>query len=68
MEEIRKTGQENRISDEGVANKIITEYVNTGLNIIDEMIPEPSLYVPEFVSYELLSIVSDEYDRLFPGE
>lgn len=68
LEELRKDGQENKITDDSLVNRIITEYVNTGLNIIDEMIPDPAFYDPELVSYELLSIVSEEYDRLFPGE
>lgn len=66
LEELRKDGQENKITDDTLVNKIITEYVNTGLNIIDEMIPDPALYDSELVSYELLSIVSEEYERLFP--
>lgn len=66
LEELRKEGKENLITDRDLVYKIIEEYANTGIHIIDELIPSVSEYDADLVTYEMLDRISEEYNKLFP--
>ena len=66
LEELRKEGKENQITDRDLVYNIIEEYVNTGVHFIDKLIPSVSDYNAELVTYEMLDRISKEYDKLFP--
>ena len=66
LEELRKEGKENLITDRDLADKIIEESVTTGVHVIDELIPSVSDYNADLVTYEMLDRISEEYNKLFP--
>ena len=59
VDELRKTGQENLITDTNVVYGIAEEYANTGFEIIKQMIPDFSKYDEEAFVFELIEIMDD---------
>lgn len=68
LRELMRDGKENLITSTEEVHKIVEEYVNTGLLIIDEMIPDVRLADTESIALELLSKVCDVYDEVFVKE
>lgn len=64
LRELMRDGKENLITSTDEVHKIAEEYVNTGLLIIDEMIPDVRLADTESIALELLSKVCDVYDEI----
>lgn len=62
--ELLRDNKENLITLTEEVHKIAEEYVNTGLLIIDEMIPDVRLVDSESISYELLAKVVDVFGNL----
>lgn len=64
LRELIRDNKENLITSTDEVHKIAEEYVNTGLLIIDEIIPDVRLADAETIAYELLSKVCDVYDKI----
>ena len=64
VEELRKTGEENNIVNDDTVYLIAEEYVNTGLEIIQGLIPDVSNYDEEEIIYHFIELLDIEYDKL----
>lgn len=59
VDELRKNGQENQITDTNVVYGIAEEYANTGLEIIKQMIPDFSRFDEEEFEFALIDIMDE---------
>lgn len=64
IDELRKTGKENLISDKDMAYGIAEEYANAGFELIKEMIPDFSKYNEEEFVYSLIEMMDDKIEEI----
>ena len=65
---MRKTNEDNKIVDEDLVYTIAEEYVNTGLDIIKEIVEENGFYDEEQIIYHFIELLDDEYEQLGFGD
>lgn len=59
VDELRKSGQENQITDTNVVYGIAEEYANTGFEIIKQMIPDFDKYDEEEFEFALIEMMDE---------
>lgn len=59
VDELRKSGQENQITDTNVVYGIAEEYANTGFEIIKQMIPDFGKYDEEEFMFALIEMMDE---------
>ena len=59
VDELRKSGQENQITDTNVVYGIAEEYANTGFEIIKQMIPDFDKYDEEEFMFALIEMMDE---------
>lgn len=59
VDELRKSGQENQITDTNVVYGIAEEYANTGFEIIKQMIPNFDKYDEEEFDFALIEMMDE---------
>lgn len=59
VDELRKSGQENQITDTNVVYGIAEEYANTGFEIIKQMIPDFDKYDEEEFDFALIEMMDE---------
>lgn len=59
VDELRKNGQENKITDTNVVYSIAEEYANTGFEMIKQMIPDFSKYDEEEFEFALIEMMDE---------
>ena len=59
VDELRKSGQENQITDTNVVYGIAEEYANTGFEIIKQMIPDFNKYDEEEFMFALIEMMDE---------
>lgn len=59
VDELRKNGQENQITDTNVVYGIAEEYANTGFEIIKQMIPDFKKYDEEEFMFALIEMMDE---------
>ena len=63
LEELRKTGQDNLVSDDDELFGIATEYANSGFKIISDMVDFNEYDEDDFVQ-QLIALMDDKYDEI----
>lgn len=64
IDELRRTNEENRISDTGLVYGIAEEYANAGLEIIEEMVPDFSKYNEEEFVFKLIEMMDEKVEEI----
>lgn len=59
VDELRKSGQENQITDTDIVYGIAEEYANTGFEIIKQMIPDFNKYDEEEFEFALIEMMDE---------
>lgn len=59
LRDLKAVGKENQINDEDVVRKIAEEYVNGGLEILDEMIGDIDEFDEELFLYSLINDIDE---------
>ncbi|MGN1090098.1 MAG: hypothetical protein ACI4Q6_06810 [Huintestinicola sp.] len=59
VDELRKSGQENQITDTNVVYGIAEEYANTGFEIIKQMIPNFDKYDEEEFMFAMIEMMDE---------
>ncbi len=64
LDELRKEGKENQITDKKTVYTIAEEYANTGFNRIKELVPDFSKYTHENLVDKLVEIMNEKYQQI----
>lgn len=64
IDELRKTDEENKISDTDLVYGIVEEYANAGFEIIEEMIPDFSKYNEEEFVFQLIEMMDEKVEDI----
>lgn len=64
IDELRKTDEENKISDTDLVYGIAEEYANAGFEIIEEMIPDFSKYNEEEFVFKLIEMMDEKVEDI----
>lgn len=64
LNEFRKEGQDNLVSEEDNIFSIATEYANAGFKMIHEMIPDFDNYDEDDFIYQLIAMMDDKYEEI----
>ncbi|ORT99291.1 hypothetical protein D081_2020 [Anaerovibrio sp. JC8] len=67
LNELRAEGKENQINDDDVVRKIVEEYVNGGLTILDEMIGDIDNFDEERFLYDIINEIDTVYYDICDG-
>lgn len=59
VDELRKSGQENQITDTNVVYSIAEEYANTGFEVINQVIPDFNKYDEEEFMFALIEMMDE---------
>lgn len=68
LRDLKAVGKENQINDEDMVRKIAEEYVNGGLEILDEMIGDIDEFDEEMFLYSLINDIDDVVNCLMEDE
>ncbi len=66
LNELKNSGEDNLISDDDTVYGIAAEYVNRGLEKIQEMIPDFDEYDEDDFIQQLIILMDEMYDNLQP--
>ena len=64
LSELRKTSEENLISQDDTVFKIAAEYANTGFSKIKEMIPDFDNYDEDDFVLQLIEMMDEKYEEI----
>ena len=65
LRDLKDKGQDNKINDEDEIRKIVEEYVNGGLMILDEMIGDINEFDEEIFILKLLQEMDEAYQIIY---
>lgn len=64
VEELRKTNEENKISENDVVYTIAEEFANTGFAVIEELVPDWNKYNEEELVFQLIEMLDEKIESL----
>ncbi len=64
INELRKTNEENKISDKDVVYTIAEEYANTGFRIMEDFVPDCNNYKEEDLVFSLIERLDEIYEDI----
>ncbi len=64
LNEFRKKGQDNLVSEEEQIFGVATEFANAGFHIIQEMVPDFDEYDEDDFVYQLIAMMDDKYEEI----
>ena len=64
LNELRKSGEDNMVSDDDTIYGISAEFANSGLSLIREMIPDFDQYDEDDFVQQLIALMDEKYDSI----
>lgn len=64
IDELRKTNEENKISETDVVYTIAEEYANTGFEVLESLVPDWNKYNEEELVFKLIEILDEKFEEI----